>query len=273
MGAVEDRVAGVAALFDGLAARYDQSGVDFFTLIARGLVDRLEPRAGESVLDIGAGRGAATLPLADAVGADGRVDTVDVAPAMVRLLTEDTVHLPQVHVSQGDATAPEPPAPPYDAIASSMVVFFLPDPVDALTRWRGLLRDGGRLGVATVRPWRDGWQALHELEEQFAGDRPAQPADDEPGPWDSDAGVEDILVRAGFSDVRTEIATHGIRFASYAEWQEWAMGTLIRGIWLDTPESLHPEIERRVTEILEQWRDDSGLIVLEIDARYTFGRA
>ena len=39
------------------------------------------------------------------------------------------------------------------SIASSMVIFFLDDPTAALTRWRALLRPGGRLGVATFQPW------------------------------------------------------------------------------------------------------------------------
>jgi len=177
-------------------------------------------------------------------------------------------------VGQGDATDPRPPSAPYDAIGSSMVVFFLPDPAAALTRWRGLLRDGGRLGLATVRPWRDGWLALDVLIEEYV-DRgaPSPEADDGPDVWATDAGVEALLDAAGFDGVRTDVATLGIRFTGLEEWRDWTMGTFMRALWDRTPESAHPEIERRATEILEGARDDSGMIVLEVDARYTLGRA
>ena len=61
--------------------------------MARGLVDRLRVQPGEKALDIGSGRGAVTRPLAEDVGPTGRVDAVDLAPGMVRLLGEDTAHL------------------------------------------------------------------------------------------------------------------------------------------------------------------------------------
>ena len=79
----QDPVARTAAMFDGIAPSYDQSGVPFFGTIAGGLVDLLAPRPGERALDVGAGRGAVTLPVAEAVGPQGRVDAIDVSPGRV----------------------------------------------------------------------------------------------------------------------------------------------------------------------------------------------
>src|SRR5690348_2571269 len=142
-----ERLSEVAALFDRLSPTYDQTGVPYYAVIARGLVDRLDVRPGERVLDVGAGRGAATFPLAEAVGERGHVDAIDGAPGMVEHLARDAAHLPQVHVALGDATDPRPGEAPYDVVAASLVVFFLPDPVAAVTRWRALTRPGGRIGL------------------------------------------------------------------------------------------------------------------------------
>ena len=255
-----------AALFDSLSDAYDQSGVPFFGQIARGLVDGLELVPGERVLDLGAGRGAATFPLAAAVGEQGRVDTVDLAPGMVRRLTEDARGVRQVHVGLGDAADPRPPAPPYDAVVSSLVIFFLDDPVGALTRWHALLRTGGRVGVATFQPWHGAWRALDELEDEFS----ESPTSPDPR-FDTDEGVAGLLRSAGFSGVRTELASYDVVFDGVDQWRAWSWATPMGGLWRRTPATAHPEIMERATAILERSRRSDGRLVLEVGARYTFG--
>lgn len=260
-----ERVAQVAALFDGLAEQYDQTGVPYYALIARGLVDRLDVRPGERALDVGAGRGAATFPLAAAVGEGGHVDAIDVAPGMVERLAADAADLPQVRVCLGDASDPRPGDAPYDVVAASLVVFFLPDPQPALARWRALMRSGGRLGIATFQPWSGAWRELADLQGPSAAPHTA---------FDDDAGVEGLLTGAGYGGVRTETVTHRIAFADVGEWERWSRaGTVMGGIWNRTDERDHPEIRRRAAEILGRTRGEDGRLWLEVDARYTFGRA
>ena len=59
---------GTAGVFD----RADHVGVPWSGPIARGLVEELDVRPGERVLDLGCGRGAALLPLAREAGPTGR---------------------------------------------------------------------------------------------------------------------------------------------------------------------------------------------------------
>ena len=266
----DEEVTGYPALFDSLSEHYDQSGVPFFRVMARGLVDRLDVQPDQKALDIGSGRGAATFPLAEAVGPRGRVDALDLAPGMVRRLSEDTAHLSQVRVTRSDAADPRPPDPPYDVIASSMVIFFLDDPVAALTRWRALLRPGGRVGVATFQPWVGTWRALDELYEEFV-ENPLPAAADYW--WDTDESVEAMLTGAGFTEVRTESVTYQIPFVDVEEWRRWSWATPLGGLWRGTPASVHPEIERRAGAILEGSRTPEGQILLEVTARYTLGVA
>ena len=139
---------GIVGVFDRAADTYDAVGVPWFGPIADGLVAELAPRPGERALDIGCGRGAVTRPLAQAVGANGTVLAVDLAPQMVAKTAQDFADLPQVSVQVGDAAALDVPGD-WDLIASSLVLFFLPDPAGAATSWVQLLRPGGRLGVTT----------------------------------------------------------------------------------------------------------------------------
>ena len=53
-------------------------------------------------------------------------------------------------------------AGPYDVVASSLVLFFLPDPAAALAGWAAD-SDGGRIGMTTFGTLDDGTLALDDL--------------------------------------------------------------------------------------------------------------
>ncbi len=268
----------IAALFDSIAEVYDQSGAVFFATIAGGLVERLAPTPGERALDLGCGRGAVTFPLAEAVGATGRVDAIDLAPAMVRLTGEDAVRrgLAHVHTDLADVSAPEQSdlvgAGAYDVVASSLVLFFLPDPGAALTHWRPLLAPGGRLGFSTFRPWTAAWRAVEEVFTDYI-DVSAQASTAMPQVFQDDATVDDLVRAAGFTDVRSESVTYPIGFADVEQWRRWSMGTGMRALWAGTPPEAHGEILARVAALLAERSGPDGRPSIDVDVRYTFGRA
>lgn len=271
----EEQVRQWAGMFDALSASYDQTGVPFFKTIAQGLVAHLDPQPGERVADLGVGRGAVTFPVAEAVGPHGRVDGIDVAPGMVALTAEEAARrgLDQVHVRVADAS--EPPLDPasYDVVASSLVVFFLPEPESALPRWVGLLRPGGRIGLTTFRPWIGTWKAIEELFDDYVEDTGRPGPTTMPDVFETDQGVEGLLRDAGAQDVRTEGATYDVPFASLEEWRAWSLGTAMRGLWMRSPEEKHDEILARVGELFEADRGPDGRIRLQVSVRYTLGRA
>lgn len=271
----DEQIAQWAGMFDHLSASYDQTGVPFFSVIAGGLVSRLAPAPGERALDLGAGRGAATFPLAEAVGPAGHVDAIDIAPGMVEL-TRAAVHergLDQVSVILGDAADPALAVDAYDLVASSLVVFFLPEPGRSLALWARLLRPGGRLGISTFRPWRGLSKEIEEVFGDYDQDPGRPSATTMPEVFDTDAGVEGLLTGAGLRDVRSELATYVIPFADTEEWRRWSLGTAVRGLWMRAPEQSHPEILARVGDLLDRSRGADGRAGLEVDLRYTLGRA
>jgi len=259
------------ALFDSVAPLYDQAGVPYFGPIAAGLFDQLDVPPGSRVADVGSGRGALTLPLAGAVGTEGHVDAVDQSGEMVRLLTETVADLPQVRVVQADAT--ELPEPPYDVVAASLVLFFLPDPVAVLRAWREALRPGGQVGITTFAPWTDRWQELAELARQHAATPGGGPGifDAEP-PWDSDESVEQLFSGAGLREVRTVRHTITVSLPDAVTFERWAAGTAARVLWLDVPEERRGAFDADLARTFESWRDEDGLIRLDVAVRYTLGR-
>lgn len=251
------------ALFDALADDYDQSGVSYFAPIAAGLVEALAPAAGERALDVGAGRGAATIPLAAAVGPSGHVTAIDASARMVDLLSARTAQLPQVEVAVGDAM--DPPGSSYDVVCSSLVLFFVADPVAALARWRALLTPGGRVGIATFQPTRGPWR---EIEQVLASVTPPMPAGQSgsptSGPFETDAGVERLFRDAGFESVRTTTVTHPADFGGAARWRAFANGTGMRAALQRIPAERQDELTSAVDAILARCGG-----VLPTDVRYT----
>ena len=193
-------VARVTRVFDTIAERYDQSGVPFFGPIADRLCALLDVRPGESGVDVGCGRGAVTLRLAEAAGPEGSVTAVDVSDAMVERTRAAVAGagLRGVTVEVKDASRPTLPEDTYDVVAASLVLFFLPDPGPGLARWLRLLRAGGRVGVTTFGAQDETWQAVDAL---FRPYLPPQFLDPrtmgvEP-PFDSDAAMEALMADAG----------------------------------------------------------------------------
>ncbi len=251
-----ERTQQVGRLFDQVADDYDAVGVDFFGPMAARLVEELGPQPGERWLDIGCGRGAVLLRAAESVGADGEAVGTDISRGMLDRCAERVrdAGAANVRLVEDDAQAPAVDGG-FDVVSSSAVVFFLPDPGAALTAWLRLAVPGGRLGILTFAELDPRWQALDAL---F---RPYLPPDmldarttGAAGPFASDAGVEELVSVAGWTQARTVRDEVGVRFATPEHWLRFSMSTGQRRMW-----SLVPEDERDAVaaKALEQLRADA----------------
>lgn len=265
----------VAKIFDMLAEVYDQTGVSFFRPVGQQLVSLLDPQPGERCLDVGCGRGAATVPLAQAVGPAGSVEALDVSPAMVAEARAqvDAAGLGNVTVSVGDAADLGGLGSGYDVVASSLVLFFLPDPAAALRTWVERLAPGGRIGLTTFGTLDEPTRSIDALLEPYAPPALRDPrATGAESPFASDTGMESLLVAAGAQDVRTVTVPSVVEFPDPAAWERFAMSTGQRAMLVRVPAEDRPALLDRVAEILEQTRRDGGPCRLVWQMRYTLGR-
>ncbi|MEO6790086.1 MAG: class I SAM-dependent methyltransferase [Ornithinibacter sp.] len=271
----QDSTERVRSTFDAVADDYDQSGVPYFGPTAAGLVEALDPRPGERALDIGCGRGAVTLLLARSVLPTGRLEAIDLSPAMVahtRALLDQERFV--ADVSTMDAADPDLLAGAFDVIASSLVVFFLPEPAAALTRWVTLLAPGGRIGITTMGEEHPASAEVNALFRPYLPPGMLDPkASGAQSPFASDAGTEALLTASGVVDVRTVTRRVPVVYGDVAGWQRFSMSTGQRAMWSFVPDEERAALVARAADVLAGAHDESGRISVWQDMRYTLGAA
>lgn len=264
----------MANLFDKLSDTYDEVGVDFFQPIAATLVASMPPVEGERWLDIGCGRGAVLLPVAEAIGQHGIAVGIDISNGMIEHARRLALHagLRNVECEVDDAQSPATVKGPFDTISSSLVLFFLADPLSALRNWLPLLKPGGRIGVTTFGAVDPRWK---EVDEVFQPHLPPQMNDartsGKEGPFASNEGVEKLFLDAGFNNVRTATATIHVRFANPQHWYDFTWSVGQRMMWLAIPEHLRTDVRKEAEARLMKYAEPDGSIVFSQNIRNTLG--
>jgi ubiquinone/menaquinone biosynthesis C-methylase UbiE len=142
-------------LYDGRAADYDASWHDIFT---SHVVQLLDLKAGERVLDLACGTGLVTFKAAERVGPSGHVVGVDISTGMLAQaqakLKEHALKNVQLHnhsITELDSL-PELQEHTFDAVTCASALVLLPHPEAAIRQWAKYLTPGGRLITDATHP-------------------------------------------------------------------------------------------------------------------------
>jgi len=116
------------------------------------LIQILEPVQGERILEVGPGIGIHAIPVAKSIAPTGRLDALDVQPAMIRDLNAraELEGVSNVVGACGDATKLSFPDATFDAIFLITVLGEIPDQDAALAELRRAIKPSGRLVVGEM---------------------------------------------------------------------------------------------------------------------------
>jgi trans-aconitate 2-methyltransferase len=150
-----------AASYDRLAAPQSRWG--------RTVVDRLDLRGDERVLDAGCGTGRVTAMLLERLPG-GEIVALDASASMVELARERLGH-DQITYVLADLQESLPVRPPVDAVLSTATFHWIPDHDGLFRNLASMMRPGaqlvaqcgGRGNIASVEA------ALHDMGESFEG--------------------------------------------------------------------------------------------------------
>jgi ubiquinone/menaquinone biosynthesis C-methylase UbiE len=253
----------LAAVFDRVAGGYDRAALRLFPFAADRMVYDLRIAAGEKVLDVGTGTGAAALAAARLAGPKGRVMGVDIAEDMLdrAYANAERQGLANLDLHAMDAEQLEFRAGYFDAVVCAATVYLLPDMFQALKEMRRVLKPGGRLvfsglGVGALQPMAG--LLLAALEEAGV-DLSAGP-----GPlfWQRLGAPEDytsLLLQSGFQDVRVETRQLGYHLASANDWWDVVWYTELRGLVDEVPEDAVGRFRVAHQEVVEGLRSEDGI--------------
>ena len=184
--------------------------------VGAALIDRLAPRPGERLLELGCGAGGFALSLAAAVGPAGRVTGIDVSPDLVAVARERAAGTCTVEIHLADA-AHRPMTPgAHDALVSRHGCMFFEDPAAAFANLRRGLVPGGRVALSAFASPADNPWASVPADAAAGVLGPADPpAPGVPGPfaWAEPRVFETALAEAGFRDITHETRAVGFTLA------------------------------------------------------------
>jgi SAM-dependent methyltransferase len=205
------------------------------------LVDAVDPRPGQTILELAAGAGDTGLLAAERVGPEGRVIITDGAEAMVEVARARAQELGagNVETRAMEAEWIDLAAASVDGVLCRWGYMLLADPEAALRDTRRVLRPGGRLALAAWdAPERNPWLSVIGREAVRAGLWELDPGAPGPFAFAEPGRIEELLAAAGFADAQTGTVDLTFEAPSLDAWWEHSVTT---STWLsDALERLPP---------------------------------
>jgi SAM-dependent methyltransferase len=232
--------------FNATADYFDAPSNEFWSRYGQRTVNRLQLRAGASVLDVACGPGASALSAAEAVGPTGRVLAVDLAERLLELGRTKAKErgLYNIEFRNGEMTSLGLPSESLDAVICVFGIFFVPDMESLVAELWRMIRPGGQLAVTTWGP--EIFEPMESAFHEAVGlERPDLVSDFRP--WDritDVSAVEKLLADGGATNIDV-VAEEGQQLLTEPE--SWWSVVLGSGGRSDI-EAMGPEAADRVRE-------------------------
>jgi ubiquinone/menaquinone biosynthesis C-methylase UbiE len=232
--------------------------------VSRNLVERLQLRPGETVLELAAGPGQTGLLAADAVGPEGRLISTDFAPAMIdaaRRLTQE-LGIANVEHRVMDAEDMDLPDASVDAVLCRWGFMLFADTARAFAETRRVLRRGGRLALAVWgQPDANPWASVVGRAVVAHGAMPP-PEPDAPGMFSlaNPERIEALVRAAGFESVEIEDVPVAFAYDSVDDYWNVTLelGAGIVNALAPLPDDEREQIRADVERAAERYRAADG---------------
>jgi ubiquinone/menaquinone biosynthesis C-methylase UbiE len=228
------------------------------------IVEKLDPRPGQTVIDLAAGPGDLGFRVAERVGDSGKVLSTDFSPAMVDVARRlgEAHGLANVEYRVLDAERMDLDDESADGAVCRWGYMLMADPAAALRETKRVLRPGAPLAFAVwAAPEANPWAALPAMTLVQRGHLPP-PEPGAPGIFGmaDPERIRGLVTQAGFGEPELEEITFEFRYADADDF--WDVLIRIAGPLARAVKAL-PEEEQRATraaieESIEPFRAEDG---------------
>jgi ubiquinone/menaquinone biosynthesis C-methylase UbiE len=234
--------------------------------VAEWLVDHVEPRQGDTILDLAGGPGDIGFLTAKEVGSSGRIIETDFAPLMVETARRraSELELDNVETRVLDAERMDLDDDSVDGIICRWGFMLMLDPHSALEECRRVLKKGRRLALSVwASPEENPWVTVTGMTMMQLGH---QPGGDPFGPGGmfsmAEPGtIRSMLTSASFTDIMIEEMPVDWRYGSFDE--AWDFMTQVAGaiaaVVKQLPQEDVDKLRAALESNVEAFRTDSGI--------------
>lgn len=148
---MKNRKKWISEVFDRAAPHYGEKSSSFFSYFGKRLVEQVEVKPHDKILDVATGKGAVLFPLAEIIQSEGTIIGIDISKQMIQ---ETTIamkkkNINSIQLMHMDAEKLEFPDNSFDFVFCGFALFFFPSILKALSEFKRVLKPGGRLVVST----------------------------------------------------------------------------------------------------------------------------
>lgn len=244
-----------------LAEHYERASVDRQFKAGKQLIEKIDVRAGQTVLDVGAGTGLLAAHVSGIVGQTGRVFAVDPLPLRIEIAKRKA--RPNLTFLVGDAyDLANFSDEKFDVVYLNAVFHWFPEKAQPLKNFYRVLKRGGRLGLSTGS--KDHPSPVHALQKKVLAREPysayVKPNTGLPHRVDQ-SELEQLLHDHGFQVRLLELASHRVVHASAEAVLEHHQASSFGNLLGHLPPALQQQARQGIVAELEQLRTAEGFVV------------
>lgn len=219
------------------------------------MVGHLEPRPGQTILDVAAGPGDTGFVAAKLIGDEGKLISTDFAAEMVEVARDRAKHLgiTNAEFRQMDAERMDLDDDSVDGVLCRWGLMLMQDPDAAARETRRVLRDGGRFAFATWGgPQDNPWVTVLGMVMVQQGYPPQGDPFAAGGMFSLSTrdSIRELAIGAGFTDVEIEDVPVTWHYESFD--QAWEFMSQVAGALAALLKTLNTDQTKRVRAALEE---------------------
>lgn len=241
------------------------------------LVRLAEVEPGQHVLDIATGIGEPALSAASCVGPAGRIVATDISTRMLEIarVRARAAGLTNIEFLEADAEHLDFPDSSFDAILCRWGITSLPDYSNLLVKIRRMLTPKGSFATSV---WDEASRLpltsiATTLAEEMFDSAPSRPEPPPPPNVPKDDGLESVLIRAGFTNVRSERLDVILEFASTEAFTEYLadVSPVVAASLAGQAPARQRQYQHRLAEVLRPYASVDGSFRLQNVCRCVVG--